>query len=145
MKLYSKCFFVYLFPAIMIQAYNISLASEGMSSVQEEVITHDRIGSRQITKLLNQTEAGNNVRIIVTLKSSEARDFTPEMIAVVQGQLLNELSSFHFEHIKSYQSLPQMVLRVGHEALKYLLASPKVISVSPDGLMHLMELNKKEN
>ncbi|MCB1763555.1 MAG: hypothetical protein KDI27_10520 [Gammaproteobacteria bacterium] len=86
--------------------------------------------------LVSEVNRMGSVRVIVTLKISDAVHSNTQAIAQVQRLLLEQLSPFSIRIINQFRSFPLLALEVGPVALGYLLASPLVSSVEADAIAH---------
>ena len=80
--------------------------------------------------LLAEAERHGTIRVIVTLANIEAGD--EQAISERQDQLLQNLITAQAKEVKRYRYLPQLVIDVNVDALRYLLTSPQVQSVVAD-------------
>jgi hypothetical protein len=72
------------------------------------------------------------VRVIVTLAIAGAERPGEDAIRDAQQRLIGVLQGTHYADLRRYQSVPQVALTAGPDALEVLLASPLVAAVQPD-------------
>lgn len=74
------------------------------------------------------------VRVIVTLAVTGAQPPAEPAIRDAQERLIGALHGTRYADLRRYQSVPQLALTAGPDALDVLLASPLVAAVQPDSL-----------
>ena len=74
------------------------------------------------------------VRVIVTLAIAGAQPPAEAAIRDVQERLISALQGTRYADLRRYQSVPQLALTAGPDALEVLLASPLVAAVEADSL-----------
>jgi len=74
------------------------------------------------------------VRVIVTLAVAGAERPGEDAIREAQQRLIDSLQGTRYVDMRRYQSVPQVALTAGPDALEVLLASPLVAAVQPDSL-----------
>ena len=87
--------------------------------------------------LLAEVERHGSIRVIVTLANIDAGD--ERAISERQDQLLHDLTTAQAKEVKRYRYLPQLVIDVNVDALRYLLTSPQVESVFADAIHSPMQ------
>ena len=74
------------------------------------------------------------VRVIVTLAVAGGQRPAEAAIRDAQERLIGELQGTRYADLRRFQSVPQLALTAGPDALEVLFASPLVAAVQPDSL-----------
>ena len=74
------------------------------------------------------------VRVIVTLAIAGAQPPAADAIRQAQDRVIAALQGTRYADLRRYQSVPQLALTAGPDALEVLLASPLVAAVQSDSL-----------
>lgn len=74
------------------------------------------------------------VRVIVTLAIAGAQPPAEAAIRDAQERLISALQGTRYADLRRYQSVPQLALTAGPDALEVLFGSPLVAAVEPDSL-----------
>ena len=74
------------------------------------------------------------VRVIVTLAVAGAQPPAADAIRQAQDSLIRALQGTRYADLRRYQSVPQLALTAGPDALDVLFASPLVTAVAADSL-----------
>jgi len=74
------------------------------------------------------------VRVVVTLAVAGAQPPAVEAVRETQERLIGALQGTRYSDLRRYQSVPQLALTAGPDALEVLLASPLVTAVRADSL-----------
>jgi hypothetical protein len=94
--------------------------------------------SRDDGELRARAARDGAVRVIVTLAIEGAQPPVEDAIRAAQESLIRALQGTHYADLRRYQSVPQLALTAGPDALEVLFASPLVAAVQPDSLAQPM-------
>ena len=90
--------------------------------------------SRDDGELRARAARDGAVRVIVTLAIAGAQPPAEDVIREAQDRLIGELKGTRYADLRRYQSVPQLAVTAGPDALEVLFASPLVAAVQPDSV-----------
>lgn len=112
-----------------IKPINESKAAESAAPVNENT-------GQAYKEIFGAIERSGHARVIVALKTEQAKELTPSVIQTVRDKLLRQLSGYHYKLLRQYSTLPLLTLEVDKQSFEFLISSPLVNSIHMDSQKH---------